>query len=283
MNFSNFVNTLRITLNIIRLDFACGFSLLTRLPVSWIIPSSYSSLTPLPFARSLWCWSLIGICIGGFTGGVLSFLESFHIPSFVAACCALSAQALLTGALHEDGLADMADGFGGTTPQQRLTIMRDSHIGSYGVIALCLSYGIRCGALMVFSPLIVPLVCGLTGGLARMAMVFIPAWLPPARTNGLAATLFPLPRQALIRACWLFCLADIALTLALTFVFPFLMTRFFALLLLPLLVASAGVYILAYYARHYLGGYTGDVLGGCVVITECLVLTLFSAMLSSFL
>ena len=282
MNFSNFINDLNLTiiLNRIRIDLACGLTLLTRLPVSWLFPSSASQISPLPFARSLWCWSLIGIAIGGFTGSVLSFLESFHTPSFVAACCALSAQALLTGAIHEDGLADMADGFGGVTPEKRLTIMRDSHIGSYGVIALCLSYGIRCGALMVFSPLIVPLVCGLTGGLARMAMVFIPAWLPPARTNGLASTLFPLPRHTFIQACWLFCLTYIVLTIILTLIIPFSVTRLLFILTLPLLTASAGVCLLAYYARHYLGGYTGDVLGSCVVITECLVLTLFSAMLS---
>ena len=113
----------------LRTDLACGISLLTRLPVAWLIqtPNNQHKKT-LHFARSLWAWPLLGTCIGGFTGGILSTLEMIHVPPPVAACCAIAAQTFLTGALHEDGLADMADGFGGKTPEQRLMIMRDSHI-----------------------------------------------------------------------------------------------------------------------------------------------------------
>ncbi|MBR2125003.1 MAG: adenosylcobinamide-GDP ribazoletransferase [Acetobacter sp.] len=268
-------------LNALLLDLACGLSLLTRLPVSWLFPPSDDHHeAPLPFARSLWCWPLLGLCIGGFTGGILWILEMLHVPPLVAACCALAAQAFLTGALHEDGLSDMADGFGGQTPEQRLMIMRDSHIGSYGVIALCLSYGIRCGALASFSmgAMLAPFACGLAGGLARMAIVSLPVFLPPARNNGLAATLFPLPRRALIGAFWLFSFFYVVLTLSFCFVIPYSLYKITLDLTTPIFVTAAVVWGIAHNARTRLGGYTGDVLGCCAVVVECFVLTLFSAL-----
>ncbi|MBO6037260.1 MAG: adenosylcobinamide-GDP ribazoletransferase, partial [Acetobacter sp.] len=252
-----------------------------RLPVAWLIqtPNNQHKKT-LHFARSLWAWPLLGTCIGGFTGGILSTLEMIHVPPPVAACCAIAAQTFLTGALHEDGLADMADGFGGKTPEQRLMIMRDSHIGSYGVIALCLSYGIRCSALASFSmgAMLAPLACGLAGGLARMAMVSLPVFLPPARNNGLAATLSPLPRRALIGAFWLFSLFYVVLTLSFCFVIPYSLYRIILDLTTPIFVTAAVVGGIIHNARTRLGGYTGDVLGCCAVVVECFVLTLFSAL-----
>lgn len=252
-----------------RLDLACGLSLLTRLPVLWLAPKSCHGQA-WPMARSIWCWPLIGAGIGAVTGTTLALLMLAHVPPLAAACLALTVQTLLTGGLHEDGLADMADGCGASTPQRRLEIMRDSRVGSYGVMALCLSYGIRAGALLAFSPVMAPLACALAGGLARAAMLAIPAWLPPARTDGLAHALSPLPRRALLGAG----LATLALYLSLGLALgaqP-------AVLVAPALAALVATYVVGRQTRRLLGGYTGDVLGCCAVVTDCLVLTALAAL-----
>lgn len=123
-----------------RLDLACGLSLLTRLPSIWLAPpADRDSTRPWPLARSIWCWPAIATLIGALTGSLLAALRMVHVPPLAAAGLALACQSILTGGLHEDGLADMADGCGGSTPERRLAIMRDSHVGSYGVMALGLS------------------------------------------------------------------------------------------------------------------------------------------------
>ena len=81
-------------------------------------------------------WPLSGWLTGGIMAGVL-WLSAQILPFSVAVLLALAARLLITGALHEDGLADFFDGFGGGTNRERiLSIMKDSHIGSYGVIGL---------------------------------------------------------------------------------------------------------------------------------------------------
>ena len=84
----------------------------------------------------LHCWSIVGFLTGAVTWGVL-WLSAQVLPLLPACVLAVVARLLLTGALHEDGLADFFDGFGGGHDREsRLRIMKDSHIGSYGVIGL---------------------------------------------------------------------------------------------------------------------------------------------------
>lgn len=85
-------------------------------------------------------WPLVGWLTGGVAAGVL-WLASLCLPPIVAVALALTARVLLTGALHEDGLADFFDGFGGGHTRERvLEIMKDSHIGTYGVLALIIYF-----------------------------------------------------------------------------------------------------------------------------------------------
>ncbi|MBO1325246.1 adenosylcobinamide-GDP ribazoletransferase [Acetobacter sp. TBRC 12305] len=279
-------------LAVLRLHLACGLALLTRLPVDWLLPASYRGGAdtqpppPWPLGRSIWCWPLIGGGVGAVTGCVLVLLHRVHMPPLVAACMALAAQTLLSGALHEDGLADMADAAGGRTRERRLEIMRDSHIGSFGTSALCLAFGIRVAALaaLAVQPGKVGMIsCILAGVLGRAAMLVLPARLPPARTDGLARALSPLPRAPLGVA-----LASAgALTLWLMTLWGENWTKEWAtgthptalsLTLAPIIAACLGVIGMAWAARRLLGGYTGDVLGACVVVVECLVLATFAAL-----
>src|SRR3979409_1783992 len=99
-------------------------------------------------ARAAWAAPLVGVLIGAL--GALAYWIAYrlNLPALVAATLAVGATLLLTGCLHEDGLADTADGFGGgATRAQILDIMRDSRIGTYGALALGIALLLRIGAL----------------------------------------------------------------------------------------------------------------------------------------
>lgn len=264
--------SLRATLDTVRLHLACGLGLLTRLPITRLLPAPYRNTSAVwPMARSLWCWPLIGGGIGLFAGVILLLAQLAHMPPLVAACLALSAQTILGGGLHEDGLADMADGCGGSTPSRRLDIMRDSRVGSYGVMALCLSFGLRAASLASLPlPAILP-ACIMAACLARAALLIPPAILPPARPDGLARMLYPLPRRPFLLALLgaLLCVLGAALLGCIIHPMP---AASLASMLGALLVAALTAVLTARAALRMLGGYTGDVLGACAVLTETLVL-----------
>jgi adenosylcobinamide-GDP ribazoletransferase len=173
----------------------------------------------------------------------------------------------MTGAFHEDGLADTADGFGGgATAERKLEIMRDSRIGTYGALALMLSLAIRIAALAalakpgaVFSALVA------AGALSRGGIVLVLLILKPARSDGIAATLADTSRSA---AWWGFGFA--ALTALLCLGLGGAIT--------VLAVGVAACLAFASVARTQIGGYTGDVLGAGAVIAECAALSAVSAL-----
>ena len=108
-----------------------AFIFFTRLPFWRIaeVPATY-------FKNIVSMWALVGWLTAGLSVLVL-YLTSLILPAPVAVVCAMITRLLITGCLHEDGLADFFDGFGGGTSRERiLAIMKDSHIGSYGVIGL---------------------------------------------------------------------------------------------------------------------------------------------------
>ncbi|MAS40306.1 MAG: adenosylcobinamide-GDP ribazoletransferase, partial [Porticoccaceae bacterium] len=114
-----------------------AFMLLSRLPMGRIAAAP-------PLSQSFWAYPLVGAVVGGVTGLVLWGGLALGLPPLAAAAVALGASVTLTGAMHEDGLADTADGFGGgDTVVRKLEIMRDSRLGSYGVLALIVTCGLR--------------------------------------------------------------------------------------------------------------------------------------------
>ena len=122
-------------------DCASAFLLLSRIPVTWY---RFPDDRPPDFISSLWAFPLVGMVIGAGGGLVMLGGQMLALPPFVIAICGLTAMVMLSGAMHEDGLADMADGFGGgRDTNTKIRIMHDSRIGSYGVLALVLSVAIR--------------------------------------------------------------------------------------------------------------------------------------------
>src|SRR6185437_400882 len=124
-------------------DLGLAVALLTRIPVP-----QPADVTPERMARAQRAFPLVGAMVGLAVGLVDRCLLAIGIPELAAAAVAIGAGALLTGALHEDGLADVGDGFGGGRDREKkLAIMRDSRIGAYGVLVLLISFVAKCSAL----------------------------------------------------------------------------------------------------------------------------------------
>lgn len=228
--------------------------------------------TRLPFARSFavtgadiarasWALPLAGALVG-LLGAVAYWLaHAVGLPPLPAGALALATTLVATGCLHEDGLADTADGFGGgTTRERKLEIMRDSRIGSYGACALMLSLLLRGSALASLAE--AALVAGALVAAHASARATMPVlmWLVPrARPDGLSADAGPPPGASVAAAV---VLGVIALALGLD--------RGAAIAAVLLLVAV--VACVAWLSREQVGGQTGDVLGALEQVSEITVL-----------
>ncbi|MEC8553163.1 MAG: adenosylcobinamide-GDP ribazoletransferase, partial [Pseudomonadota bacterium] len=140
----------------------------------------------------LWACPLVGLVVGAAGGAVLLTTSSLGLPPLVASVLALVVMALLTGAMHEDGLADMADGFGGGRDTDSIMrIMHDSRIGAYGVLALILATALRLALLALcietLSGWNLAGFIALTGAASRFQPVLQLAVFPPSPHASLAA------------------------------------------------------------------------------------------------
>lgn len=134
---------------------AAALTLFTRIPV-W----RWTDIPAAAYSSAVVFWPLTGWITGG-VAALTVWLLSMVMPLAAAVACALVARLLLTGALHEDGLADFCDGFGGGRDKEGiLRIMKDSHIGTYGVI------GLICWFLLVWS-----LLSSLSADLAALTLL----------------------------------------------------------------------------------------------------------------
>jgi adenosylcobinamide-GDP ribazoletransferase len=181
---------------------------------------------------------------------------------FLAAGLALAVAVLVTGALHEDGLADVADGLGGATRVRRLEIMRDSRVGTYGATALVITLALRMGALATLldragAAAAVALV--LAASLSRVAALAPMMLLGPARPGGLGAAVGR-PEAATLWIALGF--GAILAVLALPFGLP--VSGILAMIVLGGLAALGMTRL----AAEKLGGQTGDVVGACQQVAE---------------
>ena len=237
-------------------DFAIATAVLTRLPVGIAVPGE-----PGAIAAAGWAFPLVGAGIGGLAALVFLLAQLIGCGSAVAAWLALLAAIALTGAFHEDGLADTADGLGGGKERwQRLAIMRDSRIGSYGVIALVLSLLLRVMAVAALpGPGQVAAALIAAHALSRAALVPIMRHEPLARDDGLAAGAGRPPAGV----------SNAALALAAIIALLFLGI---SAAIAAVLVVAATTLGLAWLARRQIGGQSGDVLGAMQQVGEIGVL-----------
>lgn len=225
---------------------------LTRLPIR--LPAA------VPHHRVVPWFPIVGVLIGTTVGAIAVGLGEL-VPAGVAAAIAVVAGLLLTGAFHEDGLADVADAFGGGwTTEQRLEILKDSRHGTYGVAALASSIVVRivclasiAGSAAVFTAAVAAHTLGRAAAVAAMRAA------PPATDSGLgvsaARDLRPAPTAAGL-------VAGVAVVgvLAGWWVGPMLAAAVVAMVVVVAL------------AVRKIGGLAGDVLGAVEQVAECLVL-----------
>lgn len=242
-------------------DIAAAFTLLTRIP----LPVNHVRAGERA-GQAAWAYPVVGAVLGLIAGAFAITLHWIGVSTGIASACGLGTLMLMTGALHEDGIADCADGFGGgATPARRLEIMKDSRIGAFGAAALIVvllarwsGYGavIEGNWLGAFVA---------AGAVSRLPMVLVMYGMPLARRNGFAATVGMVTAPTAI----------VAGLLAL-----FLGLLCLGLLVIPLvLVAVLSCLPLCWLAWRRIGGYSGDVLGGCQQIAEIAALAVLSAAL----
>ena len=233
-------------------DCKVALRFLTRLPVAGPERSPDGAL-----AASAPAFPLIGALVGALGALVFALASSLGLGPMLAAVLAVAAQALLTGGLHEDGLADVADGFGGgRTRVDKLRIMRDPRLGSFGALALILALLARIAALTALAgPALAGAALVAAGAVSRAGLPAIMASLPPARDEGLAAGAGrPHPLRAAAAA-------GIGALLAFALLPPGAAAG-------GLIGAAGALLLVAHLARRQLGGYTGDVVGAAQQLAE---------------
>jgi adenosylcobinamide-GDP ribazoletransferase len=247
---------------VVRLSLLAAIQFLTRIPIRL-------RREPDVAASVVW-FPVVGTLIGAGVGGVAAGLW-YLVPPVVAAAVAVAAGVLITGAFHEDGLADVADAFaGGTTVERRLEILKDSRHGSYGVAALCSSIVIR-------------IVC--LGSLPGPRSMFLSAVAAHAAARGAAVGLMGLAPLATHRGLG----ADYGQSTSggkaiAGAVLGLVLAAFFVGWWAAPLAAVVLVTIVAvrWLSLRKIGGISGDVLGTCEQIAECLCLVVLAGLAAHY-
>ena len=232
-------------------DLKVALLFLTRLPIQ-----VDGAVTMRDLAAAVYAFPLVGAVIGLLAGLAYWITLQLSLPALPAALIAIVTMLLLTGALHEDGLADTADGLGGRDRARALEIMADSRIGSFGALALMVSLLARLIALApMWDPRQVAMVLVGAAMASRAVMPVVMLLQPSARGDGLAAaTGRPEPVRVMLG-----CFLAIGVTVMLL---PLPVA-------VPALVASAAFSLLvAAWLGRRLGGCTGDTLGAVQQVAE---------------
>ncbi|MFQ5437815.1 MAG: adenosylcobinamide-GDP ribazoletransferase [Paracoccaceae bacterium] len=245
-------------------DIAAAFSLLSRLPV----PVDHTRAGERERAAvATWAYPLVGALLGAIAALLGNLALWLGAPAGISAALVLAALALMTGAMHEDGLADCADGIGGgNSREQRLKIMKDSRIGAFGAVALAIALIARwsgieglAGAGVLFWPLVA------VGAASRLPMVVAMFFIEPARRDGLSSGIGMPPPRALAGA--------IGVALAIC-----ILSMGFQGLAVVIWAALAPL-PLWFWAQARLGGQTGDVLGASQQMAEIGALAAVAALI----
>ncbi|WP_298257235.1 adenosylcobinamide-GDP ribazoletransferase [uncultured Litoreibacter sp.] len=243
-------------------DIWVALGLLTRFPLP---QRDWDSERPAALAA--WAYPLVGLAVGLPACVIAQGFWGMGLPVEMIAAIILLAITMFTGAMHEDGLADAADGlWGANTSERRLEIMKDSHIGAYGVIALIAGFALRWSALAALLSagfLWIPVL--VTAVISRAAMVPIMEMLPNARSTGLSQLTGRPRTAAVVIATGLSAVAALA-GLGLSGLWV-------------LLVAGAAMAACGCIAHRKIGGQTGDILGATQQVVEITVLGAICAVL----
>jgi adenosylcobinamide-GDP ribazoletransferase len=249
------------------IDLAHCIRFYSRLPVP-ALPWEQDAHALPSFPRLVRIIPVAGLVIGLLPAAVLGFALLLDLGPWLAATLSATAMVLTTGALHEDGLGDTADSFGGATIEKRLEVMRDSRIGSFGASALFLSLSLRIGALAMIvarSDAAVAMATVLiVASLSRTAGLMPLAFLPPARRDGMAQAVGQPSRETF----WI----AVAIAGTIAVVLGALAGLPPAGIALMLVLSGLSGIALTRFAERHLGGQTGDIAGAAQQVAEVVAL-----------
>jgi adenosylcobinamide-GDP ribazoletransferase len=237
-------------------DFRVAWTFLTRIPLG-----RPDAITTEALSCSFRAFPIVGALVGVASGLAYVLAVAAGLSPWLAAFVALLVSVGVTGALHEDGLADVADGFaGGTDRARKLDIMADSRIGAYGVLALMFSVGLRSAALVALAaPTEVAAALVAAHALGRGVIPALMHGHEAVRPGGLGATAGTPTRATVVTALGL------AAAIVVVVLGPWAG-------LLALAAGGLVTWLVAALARWQIGGYTGDVLGALEQAVETIVL-----------
>ena len=247
-------------------DILLALTFFTRIPIRFIVKYDRTLM------QACWCFPLIGASIGLVGGTFLYLLLVIQIPVAISAVITICFIVILTGALHEDGLADTADGLGGGEDKKsKIEKMRDSRIGSYGVLAILLLTLIKLNALISLATekpyeiSFLSIICA--HSLSRFSIIVIPYFSIPASNEGLARYAGKPATRGIIGS---FLITSILILMLLPFDQAILSA------VLAILVAGA----VGLLASFQIKGYTGDILGAAQQVSEVTVLVYLASSIS---
>lgn len=225
----------------------------TRLPVG-----SQAHWQPDDLQKAATYFPLVGWLVGGVGAGAW-WLAAQVWPPMIASGISLVATLLLTGAFHEDGLADVCDGFGGGYTKERvLAIMRDSRVGAFGAIGVVMALGLKWQAVAALPPLLTPMALVAAHALSRGAAVSLMATLPYVREEESKAK----PMATELRGGRL--LVALAFALAPLCLLPVRFTW-------CVVPVAATRFVLGRWFKYRISGYTGDCLGAAQQVSEIVI------------
>ncbi len=248
------------------LDFMATVMFFTRVPINWTF---FSDEAP-NLTRAVWAFPLIGYLIGFCSGIMGDICLFFSLPTFLSCSIAIALSIMISGAFHEDGLADMADGFGaGGSPERINNILHDSRLGTYGVTALILGLLIRIGLMIGLVELGYSIAFMMAVGFAsgKLAIIFTRKFFYPSEFAKTGSIVGVISTKNVF-------FATLIWFGSVTFILPFYS------ILLGVSFVGIGIFLIGLRSNHYLGGITGDVLGAIAFSSELLFLLALLTVLS---
>ena len=236
------------------MDFFATVMFFTRIPIKW---SFFSDKAP-DLTKAAWAFPLVGFLIGGLSGVLGDFLIFLGLPIFLSCIISITLSVILTGAFHEDGLADTADGLGaGGSPERINKIIHDSCLGIYGVVALVLGLLLRLGLIIALIEQEYSLVCIFSIGFAtgKLAIIFSRNVFKESEFAEIGSIVGIISKKKLS-------LATLIWIVPTFIIFPIYG------ILLGLILVFFSIFLMGIKSKNALGGITGDILGAIAFLTE---------------
>ena len=244
-------------------DISIATIVLTRLPINNI----FSINQNIEIHRGQWAYPIVGASIGLVSFLLICLFEGIGIPRQISVLISLSLGILLTGALHEDGVADFFDSLGGRDYTTRQKILKDSRLGTYGVLALMIVFLLKFLLILELDSRLA-LACGLIAcsSLGRFSILLLVNYCDLSKQAGLTKHLKKVDNRTIV-LCGIFCM------------FWILPTGLPAILI-TIIFGYAFLYLFMKFIIPFNKGLSGDILGLCVVLIEIFSLIVISASLN---